>query len=409
MTTVQHTGNQVLWLPHPNARKWHKWALTDPNSAAYRAPIIRSILDGTHEPNENSPLWTVMVAWMHHDGPRLDRNSFPSYVIDIRYINQAIGLTPLKACHDTLQYQALFNALERGEFLKSDDPGSESRSPASESQRRCVARTLATICGWAQETSWWPHQHEMFGHATSRRKIRRSAFEKGRDADIAAGRVPERIRWDTCPTFEATLIFSRTLTDVAVDRWGKKAAYLGSFPVTQYLTGARYGEGLAHRPTEFTLAGPEPRIWIPAQIDKNINYVNGCPTLKTPKNGKERTAYIWESMVEVLEPIVADAEEHGRPHLYMSPVPDLKTFPRQFIEVYALAAEVADYEYTSHWHRHAYASYNLASTAEGGFGRSLKTVAEWLGHAKTDLTDKRYWHPSGLAEGWSSHKPGERR
>lgn len=392
---VQHDGRHIWWFPHPTARRRIEWEVSDAPAARWRASIIERIVAGEHEPDEDSPLWTVMVAWMFYDAPRLSPGSFPSYAGDIKTIDKAIGRTPLSACHDHVVYQQLFTALDQ--------------AGASESKRRCVARTLGSICTWAQGTKWWPHRHDMFGHGAARGKIKRSAFRAGAEADAKAGRTSPPIEAKDCPSVEETLAFCQTLRDVCTDRWGPNAGYLAGYPITQYVTGGRYLEVFAYEPSAFNLASSCPTIDIRFQVNKYVPYEDGRPSLKLPKNGAARRAGIWDWATEELERIVADACQHRRPFLFMAPSPDLSTFTRQFLSAYQVAQEAAEYPYTSHWHRHAYASFNLATPVEGGYGRSLKVVSGWLGHTKTDITASRYWHPQPAEQGWSSHRPGERR
>lgn len=395
MALVQCLGGSVMWRPHPNARKWQTWALGDPERSVYRARIIGDILDGHYAPAPDTPLWAVMVAWMLHDGPRLDPGSFPSYASDIRKINDLVGTAPLRACVDTDVYQRLFDQLDA--------------TAASESARRAIARTVGAVATWAQGSAWWPYPTEMFGHHDRRRKIRKSAFDKGRDADTAADRTPTQITHDLCPTFDETVAFCTTLREMAADRWGPGARYLGDLPEVQYLTGGRFAEMLVTAPGDLHLDPTSPRCRIDSQLNKAIPYVDGGGTRKATKNGKPRDVAIWAWATDELERIVADATQSRRHHLFGAPNGNIRYFARQYQDLYKQAAEAASYEYTSHWHRHAYASYNLATPAEGGYGRSLKAVSLWLGHSKTDLTAARYWHQVQPEQGWSDHRPGVRR
>ena len=65
------------------------------------------------------------------------------------------------------------------------------------------------------------------------------------------------------------------------------------------------------------------------------------------------------------------------------------------------------YPYTSHWHRHAYASLNLAPISDGGYDRGVPKVAEWLGDTPTSVV-KTYWHSVSevVHTGWSRRRPG---
>jgi hypothetical protein len=67
-----------------------------------------------------------------------------------------------------------------------------------------------------------------------------------------------------------------------------------------------------------------------------------------------------------------------------------------------------NYPWTSHWHRHAYASLNMASREDGGLNRSPATVAGWLGDG-IEVVERTYWHGAGNPEpGWSATPPPRR-
>jgi integrase len=51
-----------------------------------------------------------------------------------------------------------------------------------------------------------------------------------------------------------------------------------------------------------------------------------------------------------------------------------------------------DWDWTFHWTRHAYASWNLASKAAGGYEAHPKKLQRWLGHARLSTTLDTYVH-----------------
>lgn len=393
MTGICVRGDAVEFPPYPNPRGTTVTA-TFPgrhDRARHFAAGVAAIHDGTTQPSEDLQFWQLAVAYLHWGAPKVQVGSMKKYWNELqRWVLPAIGSIPLHRC-DLDTYQAIFTHLDNHD--------------TSESERRGVARTVGAVASWAAGSSWWTLPTDPFGLHSARNKVKYAAFAKGASVDIAAGRTVERITTDMCPTLDQTIEFGAVLADVAEDLWGPSARYVGDAPIVQYLTGMRLGELLAAQVDDFDLRSHMPTVYIPRQYDKTKRCTPVGPITKAPKSKRPRHAALWTSTSELLTDIVGRARAEGRGVLFV-PTKAQTSWFRRFEVAYGIAAGEAAYPYTSHWHRHAYCSLNLASRDENGFGRSAAAVAAWVGHRDPEVLRIRYWHPLPLEDGWSDHWPG---
>lgn len=271
---------------------------------------------------------------------------------------------------------------------------------------RAALSVLGTIIGWAMadDVRRWPPGHPPFGGAEVLRAARRTDKRVRATADRGGG----QIRYRDCPTIEQTWEYAEAVRAEAVHRWGPDAAHLGELPKTQYVTGTRIAETVALHSERYA---PDTRTYlVDRQIARREPWEAHAPMPTGPtKNRYPRHAAVWDwAAEEFLDELVHDAATQRNGLLFAPPTRQHRAWLATLEELLRDVARSTGYPYTTQWHRHAYASLNLARTTEGGYDRSVPVVAEWLGDTIESVT-KTYWHATNTTTSpWSRHRPGTR-
>lgn len=326
-----------------------------------------------------------------------------------------------KAKLTTRQYRSDCNAVilpELGDLWLVDCDATRWRTFArSLAKRQGVGRledaqrTVGALITWALDEDRWPAL-PAFGGQERRRAIQKSVVSYAPVTSARSGK--RRIKTSDCPTVEQTWDFADALGDAAAAKWGEDARPVGDVVRAQYLTGARIATAFAFAATDFDL---DRRLaFIHRQVDRTASWaIKGLDAealksfvppleLVKQKNPDGHEASLWEWADDDIARILGQTD--GRSEwLFATCIPSARPLDA-FEQLYREVRREKDYKWTSHWHRHAYASLNLAPICEGGYGRGVATVAGWLGDGIKVVQDT-YWHPSTDApSGWSAHRPG---
>ena len=98
------------------------------------------------------------------------------------------------------------------------------------------------------------------------------------------------------------------------------------------------------------------------------------------KNSRPRSAQVWQwAAEEFLDDFVVQARAERDGRLFDPPTRQRRSWLPSFEAFLRDVAAQHGYPYTPHWHRHAYASLNLAPVSDGGYDKGVPKVAEWLG------------------------------
>lgn len=275
-------------------------------------------------------------------------------------------------------------------------------------------RTMGALISWAHEQQRWPVGVPAFGGADHRKAYDRSLR---RNAPVSsADKHRGLIGLEHCPTVAETWAFGDALGAAAAAKWGEQARPLGELPKVQYLTGARIATAFALRDASFNLT--RGTCFIIDQFDRNRPWLGTCAggtvadvepplVLAKDKHPDGHEAALWEWALDELEPILAGAAHRGG-WLFATLIPSRRPLDAAEALIRNVRAATG-YCWTPHWHRHAYASLNLAIEEDGGYARNIATVAGWLGDG-IEIAQATYWHPSTSAQpGWSSRRPARRR
>lgn len=273
-------------------------------------------------------------------------------------------------------------------------------------------RTLGALITWAVRKKRWPTHVPAFGGSEYRRVVHR---DKVRSAPVDAQSGRGQIKIEDCPTWAETVEFADALGDAAAEEWGPHARALGRVPIVQYATGARIATAFAFHADQLRLRTGHVHLrW---QIDRNTSWApvqsvtpreGWQPPLKLIKQRRPdgHDAGLWDSVRHELVDLAEAATARRGGWFFATLIPDCKRPLDRFEVLEREVRKQVGYRWTSHYHRHAYASWNLTPRSDGGYGRSLRTVAEWLGDG-VNITARTYWHPSvEVVDGWADHLPG---
>lgn len=265
---------------------------------------------------------------------------------------------------------------------------------------------IGSLVNWATapDVHRWPPDVPAFGGPDTRRGQRR-ADRRLRAQDSRT----ELIKVSDCPTVEQTWAYAEAVRWEAVRMWGPAAAHLGDLPKVQYVTGARIGELVALNGNDYD---PDAHTWwIEWQYDREASWEYGQPMPLAPtKNAYPRYAHVWEwAGEEFLDKVAHGAVRDRDGVLFAPPTREHRSWIDTLETLLRAVARATGYGFTPHWHRHAYASLNLAPVADGGYDRGVPRVADWLGDTPASVV-KTYWHSTGdAAHGWSARRPNRRR
>ena len=236
---------------------------------------------------------------------------------------------------------------------------------ASQQVMRNVARILGVVIEFGEDNNYFGTE-EPFGSATRRTRI----VEKYRKrARIAGAEEAKRITLDVCPSAE-------DVDEYAAAFEAEYPGYGARLVLLAFATGLRFCELLALRWDSIDL------VTLEVDVDWQLDRYGNWPDLKPPKNGRRREARLWASYADVAASLIADAlQREGEEHGWLFPRHRSVTkWADQAGHLATAAAERCDWDWTFHWLRHAYASWNLAK------------VQRWLGHAKPSTTTDIYMH-----------------
>lgn len=336
------------------------------------------------------PLLVVMLVWAWNGTGTLQDDSWEKYRSNLPRILRTTGATLLEnADHD---WYVRFHAA----LL---EPSEHDPLGATCSTLEAIATVVGSCATWVLENSGYD------GPRIAGEGSLRNVHRRFRSLARAAHKTTSpKIRATHCPSLEEILAFGVTLGELAARRWGEEYRCWQHAPLMQFVTGARLMELPVLTVESFDFDDLRD-AWVAIDFQyRDGAHTPGSPNLGPTKNKKPRTASLWWWVSEHLAPILAEAE--GRPGKLLLPIPPhLKTGKRRLQDLYNQAIVEHGYQWTSHWHRHAYVSWNLATRAESGYGRSPAAVAEWIGHYDTGLIERRYWVKVATTPD-SSHLPG---
>lgn len=247
----------------------------------------------------------------------------------------------------------------------------------SQQVMRNVARTLGVAIDFGEDNGYFGTE-EPFGSATRRTRIAEKYRKRAR---IAGAEETKRITLDVCPS-AADIDEYAAAFEKEYPGYGARLVWLA------FATGLRFCELLALRWDCIDL------VTLDVAVDWQLDRYGNWPDVKPPKNGKRRTTRLWRHYFDVAASLVADAlAREGEEHGWLFPRHRSVTkWADRAGHLATAAAESCDWDWTFHWTRHAYASWNLASKAAGGYEVHPKKVQKRLGHARLSTTLDTYVH-----------------
>jgi integrase len=198
-------------------------------------------------------------------------------------------------------------------------------------------------------------------------------------AEVVEAKRLKRYAAKVCPTAADVEAFAAAFEE-------QYPGYGARLVLLAYATGLRINELLALRVGDIDLATGQ--VHVRRQLDRD----RAWPATKLPKGHKTRTALLWSCYTWAAEDLIADAARPGRadPGWLFPRHRSIKAFARQVGNFATTAAAAADWPWSFHWLRHAYAALGLAPVEFGGFGLPLASVSAWLGHKKESTTQDMY-------------------
>lgn len=335
----------------------------------------------------NTPLYAAMLAWAWWGTGHLSASdSWPKYRGTMGKILLLTGGIELGAADHDWYSRLHQKCINDGWTLSTLE------------SLATVFGAFATWCTKSRDT-WDGPRPGGTGLQQIHRAFRAEARSAGKDTHL--------IRTRDCPGLADAIAFGETLGQLAEDRWGPEYACWRHAPRLHFATGCRLMELPVLGAQAFDLTHPAQASVHIAYQYRDGTHRPGSPHRGPTKDKGIRDARIWASEVEFMAERCEDASR--RPGGLLLPLPPrLKTGTRQLQDLLKTAIDEHGYRWTSHAHRSAYISWNLATRAEGGYGCSLARVAQWVGHSDTQLLTRRYWVPAG-AEPDTFHSPGERQ
>jgi hypothetical protein len=358
-----------------------------PAHARRIADTIRSARASGHV-TVDSPLYAGLALWAWTGTTALAEDSWGKYRPLVARAIQEVGGTTLGSA-DKAWYQRYHALLDQ--------------AAVTHTHLVTIETMLGSFATWCDDSNAYVGPRPTgTGHRNLHLDYRGRARAR-RDEQ----RPPIELR--DCPTWDYALGFGEILAEVAVERWGPEYACWRHAPTVQFLTGCRFAELPVLADTNFKLDDPKPHVRVLWQYADGATEP-GNPNRKPTKDKRKRQAKLYGGAAGFLAPIVADAST--RPGGLLLPLPHgLAGGTRALHRLYEAAIERYEERhgktgYTSHWFRHAYASYALAPLAQGGYAASDREVADSLGHKRTDLVQERY-HKTTESPLDLHHLPGE--
>ncbi len=385
-TIAVHGTTVTLYLSprdrHPTEITTKKPALARRIADTIRAVRAEGKLD------ERSPLYAALALWAWTGTTALSEDSWGKYrPLVVRAIQEVGSTAPGSA--DKPWYQRYHALLDE--------------TAITHTHLATMETVLGSFASWCVDSHAYDGPRPTGkGHRGLHLDYRARARARNDDPD-----TPIELR--DCPTWDYAIAFGEILGECAVERWGPEYACWRHAPTVQFLTGCRFAELPVLADTNFKLDDAKPHVRVDWQYADGVTSP-GNPNRKPTKDKRRRKAKLYGGAPTFLAPIVADAA--ARPGGLLVPVPHtLATATRQLHRLYEAAVERFEKRYgrpgyTSHWFRHAYASYALAPIAQGGYAASDREVADSLGHKRTDLVQERY-HKTTESPLDLHHLPGQ--
>ena len=335
----------------------------------------------------DTPLYAAFAAWAWWGTGHLDpTDSWPKYRSRMRTILTLTGGTTMAAADRDWYGRLHQECVNRG---------------WTESQLKSLATVISAFATWCVDTPgrWSGPRPSGGSHSQLHRHYRALARTQH-------GSATTKIRPEHCPNISDADAFGAVLGEHAANRWGPEYACWSHAPRLQIVTGCRLMELPVLRADSFELgAAGDASVHVSAQY-KDGRHAPGAPGAGPTKNKGERDARIWTSQAQWVRSRCEEAAE--RPGGLLVPLPpELATGTRQLQSLLSRAIEAHEYRWTSHDHRKAYISWNLATRDEGGYGYSPARIRHWVGHSTTELIERCYWVPTPGAND-DNHQPGER-
>lgn len=267
---------------------------------------------------------------------------------------------------------------------------------ASEQTVRNIARTMGVVIEYGVEHGYF-NIAEPFGEARDRRRVVKKARKR---AAIIKAEAQSKIPLELCPTTEEVEKYALALEEV-YPGFGRRAVEAA------FASGMRLLEVLALKVDAINLETHE--IDVDWQLDRSQHW----PARKLPKGGKTRQTIYWSAYHHVFESLVEDATARtGDGNSWLFPPTDGQVAWADWVGHRATDAKLAaDWDWTFHWLRHAWASLCLAPTDLGGYGLDPSSVKDWLGHVRlsttTDMYVVRQKNDVAIARTRTERRPGE--
>ncbi|WP_168929350.1 site-specific integrase [Nocardioides sp. GY 10113] len=360
-------------------------------AAHARAAALRiSLRVGEHaEPSPKHSLRQAMLHMLEHLGQAgAAEGSIKQYRSNWNcWLPEAVALTP---CGD----------LSRADWTRVFD--NLVREHASESTVRAVARTLGMLNRFAEDRGYFGDADAFATSAGRRSGVVRQTRRLCRTAQLSAveqATADNRYPREVCPTPQDVDRFAAAM-EVHYPGYGARLILLG------YASGLRLAELVAVRTEHIDLE--DNTIAVDSQLDR----AGAWPQVTPPKGGRTRTAIFWDHYRPIVESLVADAlarDGDGKGWLF----PNLDGRDKWLDRVGKLSEDArseAEWPWTFHWLRHAFASVSLAPKEYGGFGLDLASVSRHLGHSRTSTTQDMYVLPQqgdvATTKRLTAHAPG---
>lgn len=365
---VYKDGRLAYWTggrPNVGERKFERCG-SEP-AAQERATEIRTLLASGklgNVPAAAATMTALMRAWLEHArSTGIPEGTIRAYKSDWnRWIGKIVGDVICREA-ELRHWTAVFDHL------------AEENAPRS--RPRAVARTMNALVRFGLHRGFFTGE-EGFASAPQRPEISRQA-RKSRER--LASQPPSRFRRDLCPT-ESDVNAISTAFEEQYPGYGRR------FVLLTFGSGLRFTEVLALRPEHINLE--EGTIAVTAQLDRYKDF----PETRLPKGNKTRTTILWNCYNYVAESLVNDAKSRDIDNGWLFPRHRSKTkWADQAAKLFLAARDSIEWEWTHHWLRHSWATWNLAPQSIGGYGFDIGTVSKWLGHSKPSTTQDFYIEP----------------
>jgi integrase len=263
---------------------------------------------------------------------------------------------------------------------------------------RSIARTIGAAITFGVQNGYFAADAAPFGSPDHRKAVVKKAVETVRKR----AEVEHRYDNDSCPTAEDVDLLAAAV-EKEYPGYGRRLVLLG------FATGMRINELLALQWDSIDL------VTGLVCVDWQMDRYQPWPARRLPKGGKRRETRLWQGYLHVAESLILDALERpdGNDAGWLFPRRNtrVKWWSDSVGVFLRKAITAASWDWTFHWLRHGFASWNLTPRKDGGFGLAVKVVQGWLGHSKPSITQDMYLesHRGGDEEAWrETGRPGRK-